>query len=1275
MSASALPVAAIPARPRAAKARPTTLFSLVDSFVRGLASLKLTVGLMAYGILVVYVGTIAQKHADIWQVVHDYFHAWLMWVDINLFFPKEFFWFVPTLDIPAPGFLAAFNITNFHTIPLPGGLIVGTLMAVNLLAAHGWRFKMQSSGSRLAAGLVVLGVGLLIGVAIIITGHNVQGFQAKPPFRWDSFWTAFLMGGSLLWVGLATVLGVTAGRRLTRGATWIDAVIFSLLIVAMLGLAALLAWGLFGSVRPADEALRIVWQLLQGSLASVVLLVGCVLVFRKRGGIVLLHAGIGLLIFNELFVALTARERQVYLEEGQTTNYLRDIRTVEMAIVDRSAKEDDTHIVIPRSLLERNYEQNLRLEKAGKPPVPLADPRQQLPFDLAVVKFYRNSKIRKVASGERTLATAGHGLVETIDEQHVAKGTDSDGKVDIAGAFVRVTEKGTGKVLGTYMVSQFASLEKNPWRLSDQVSVGGKPYYLMLRFKQEYKPFTISLVEVRRDDYVASNTPRNYSSDIHLVDPAAGIDQTVHIKMNEPLRYRGDTFYQSGHHPPEETGAGEATTLQVVHNRAWMIPYVACMAVVIGMVAHFLISVTRFIARREDEERQSGLVITAEVVDDKSAADSRRRKGKPLPERPAIPARKFAWSLLILPGLTAFVFLYYVNTAARLPKPKKDEFDLYRFGQLPVAHLGRVKPIDSLARDTVRTIAGGGKESIKWQTKELRNGKMKEVTVKIPATQWLLEVAARTERSRQLRAFRIDSKEVRRLFELKDRPGFMYSAEELFPEITRFEDAVAAAVKTHRDDRTVEQRRILELDTALKAYVSIARSFGPPDLPRTPTREQIEANPDVVLAYRRELELTLAGMDQEFKNANAPRIIPLRLGKEQPDEDVWMAYPVAQGLAWMQQLKFYRDEPDPKTLAFASIIDAYRANDPKLFNEEVQKYQALVDRADAPLYQPSEVAKEAYFNFFSPFYVGMPLYVMGFLLAIFGWLFRYKPLNWAALTMILLTFLLHTVALWWRMDFSGRPPVTNLYSSAIFIGWGCVLFGLIIEAIYRLGLGNIVASIAGFATLLIAYLLNWSGEDNVGVMQAVLDTQFWLATHVVCITLGYASTYLAGLLGLMYVILGHCTPMLNERSRKELGRMIYGITCFAILFSFYGTVLGGLWADDSWGRFWGWDPKENGALIIVLWNALVLHARWDKMIADRGLAVMAIGGNIVTSWSWFGVNQLGVGLHSYGFTSGVAMALMGFGFSQLLFIALGCLPKTWWWSMQADGNRAEMQAA
>jgi hypothetical protein len=135
---------------------------------------------------------------------------------------------------------------------------------------------------------------------------------------------------------------------------------------------------------------------------------------------------------------------------------------------------------------------------------------------------------------------------------------------------------------------------------------------------------------------------------------------------------------------------------------------------------------------------------------------------------------------------------------------------------------------------------------------------------------------------------------------------------------------------------------------------------------------------------------------------------------------------------------------------------------------------------------------------------------------------------------------------------------------------------------------------------------------------------------------------------------------------KSLTQMIYGVVCFATLFSFTGTVLGGIWADQSWGRFWGWDPKENGALIIVLWNALILHARWGGMVKQRGLALLAIGGNIVTTWSWFGVNMLGVGLHSYGFMAGAAFWLIAWITFNLLIIGAGLTPLRFWRSFAAQ---------
>jgi len=223
-----------------------------------------------------------------------------------------------------------------------------------------------------------------------------------------------------------------------------------------------------------------------------------------------------------------------------------------------------------------------------------------------------------------------------------------------------------------------------------------------------------------------------------------------------------------------------------------------------------------------------------------------------------------------------------------------------------------------------------------------------------------------------------------------------------------------------------------------------------------------------------------------------------------------------------------------------------------------------------------------------------------------------------------------------------------------------------VEKFYKNGIGSVVSAAIGFITLIIAHHLALEG-DTMEMMRAVLDSNFWLTVHVITVTIGYVGTFLAGFLGLIYILRGFFTKTLDADTAKALARMIYGIVCFGTLFSFIGTVTGGIWADQSWGRFWGWDPKENGALIIVLWNALILHLRWGGLIRERGLVNCAIFGNIVTAWSWFGVNMLGIGLHSYGFTEAAFKWLMLFVVSQLVFIALGLLPTKLWQSFRSRG--------
>jgi cytochrome c-type biogenesis protein CcsB len=367
------------------------------------------------------------------------------------------------------------------------------------------------------------------------------------------------------------------------------------------------------------------------------------------------------------------------------------------------------------------------------------------------------------------------------------------------------------------------------------------------------------------------------------------------------------------------------------------------------------------------------------------------------------------------------------------------------------------------------------------------------------------------------------------------------------------------------------------------------------------------------------------------------------------------------------------------------MVTAYRAGQPADFNQAVAQYRAWLADRFAP--QMRKAGQEFFFNTLQPFYKALVIYVVALLLACFYLLTASEWVRKSAFYLVLLALVIHTFGLVFRMYLEGRPPVTNLYSSAIFIGWAAVILGVVLEKVYPIGIGLLVASFAGFVTQIIAHNLAMSG-DTMEMMRAVLDTNFWLATHVVVVTLGYASTFAAGFLAIIYILLGVFTKRLNDvfpaaRSGlaagalgsgksapsgdnfgKTIGRMVYGIVCFATLFSFTGTVLGGIWADQSWGRFWGWDPKENGALLIVLWNATILHARWGGLVRERGIMNLAIIGNIVTSWSWFGVNMLGIGLHSYGFTAAAFRWLLLFVASQIAIILLGLLPPRFWRSFQ-----------
>jgi ABC-type transport system involved in cytochrome c biogenesis permease subunit len=1209
-------------------------FSLWDGVKRLLdpiASLRLTVVLFALSIFLVLAGTFAQVDKDIWEVVGQYFRCWFAWVPFVIFFPPSFVPEMPTNpeEVSMFGRLGISTMQGLKSLAessggfwFPGGKLIGLCLAANLVAAHTVRFKAQAKGTRLLAGLGALAAGIAITWLVISSAGNSKGFQTKPSIPYPTLWIGYQGLLALVSLGaayLATIMFYKSSARRRTGLQWFG---IALPIVISAVAAALLISVVVGgsAMRPSDASMRILWQLTQGSFASISLLLGCWVVFGKRSGIVLLHSGIGLMMFYELHVAMTAVETQMQLEEGETTNFVSDIRTFELAVIDKSNPKEEQVTAIPRSMITRDCSLDLK----------------NLPFKIEIKDVLPNSNLRAASSRDKNLATTGLGVEWFAEPKTQGSGTDTDSKVDMAAAYVALTDRATNKPLGTYLVGMLLSGSNE----TDQIRVDGKTYELELRPRRHYKPYQFRLGDVRKEDYLGTSTPKNYASTVHIGDTSRNVDEEKTIWMNNPLRFADETFYQSGYFQ-DKVSLREHTTLSVVANSGWMMPYVACALVGLGMAVHFLTMLVRFLMKSDVVEPSSATSKLAAKMNIKPAAKA---------ETP-LAIEKSGYGPAIAATVMASMAIAYIAVVAMPPKKKELDYDLYRFGQIPVVQDGRVKPIDTAAYSALLTISGRSKV-------EVGEGKDK---IKIPATRWLLDVIGETKAADDYHVFRIENLEVQDIIGVKKREGMRYSRNEIGAKEQEFRKQVIQAREAGKKDRrqlSVFQRKILELDEKLTTFDAMKFAFGLQHRIRGETAEEVIQS--FQSAIRFEKMLSEEGQ-------------PIFAVPPAEKDGKWKTF----AGAWLENvLTSVRDkkEANPIVTAWNTILSDYsNSEDPKSekkvgppeFNKAVDDYLKLLNSNPPPEVNLSAIRFETFFNHFKPFTQADVLYLFAFVLGACGWLGWSRGFNKMAFWLLVVTLCVHTFAIVSRIYISGRPPVTNLYSSAVFIGWGCVVLGLIMEVVFRLGIGNLIASVAGYATLLIADGLSLGG-DTFTVLTAVLDTQFWLATHVTTITLGYATTYLAGLLGVIYVLRGALTPSLTPTIAKDISRMIYGTLCFSIFFSFVGTVLGGLWADDSWGRFWGWDPKENGALIIVLWNALVLHARWGGLVKDRGMAVLAIAGNIFVSWSWWGVNELGAGLHSYGFTAGTVLRLGAFVASQLVLIGIGMIPKRFWFSSRRN---------
>lgn len=1134
-----------------------------------LGSLKITVTMFALGIVILFVGTLAQDEQTLVDVKNDYFNAWISYIAPDVFLPITIF-----------GKHGASSVL----IPFPGGATIGFILLVNLIAAKLTRFHMQAKGGKLIAGLFFCVLGSILMGLIVVGAHRGDGLQGEPPFSYDFLWTLCQLSVWLLTVGnIAWVVMWSPKKRLIRVLSWI--------LLAILLLCSVLVG--MEQFRIPDPGLRITWQLAKSLIVGIVLLIGLIFLFGSRGGNVLIHLGVGLLMLGQFIFGDQQVEERITLFEGESTRVAYQLDRVELAFLESVDDAEDRVVSIDGPFLERAVGSDQPLKDAA------------LPVDVIVKEWFSNHDIVPIQGAQKNLATAGAGLRFKAVSRPKFSAAQSE-QVNLAGAYVTFLDKKSGSELGTYLVTQFLH-DPNVTRklVPEPLEVDGKKYQVQFRFKNSVKQYLITLDNVQRENYSGSMTPRDFSSDVRIMDESEGSEQKGHIWMNNPMRFRGESFYQSSYGSAEQSGIGkESTTLQVVTNAGWLIPYVSCVICGLGMLVHFGETFVRFAGRYE------------------------RRKATTID-------RKY----LLIGAVAALVPLLYFVSKAMPPRYARDQFRWADAGKLPMMHEGRIKPLDTVARNLL--LAASNRSKLYDKDDNV-----------ITATEWLVASMANADWTKEIGCIRIDAQEVLDEIGLKRREGHRYSFAEVSEKIGDVRAKLQRLDPNDREKWSFVDNKMAELSNRF-GILEVLRIAYQPLVPRIP-EEQDESSTKKFWKEIQELEQLVRAIEKEAP----PAIIPPTQGPQDLTNvhTQWQAYGPAYFHAFEKKLEGV--EIDRSAInKFAEMLIAVQEKNATDFNSALREYRSVVDKQAPDPKKLSKASWEAWYNRTDMITICIVMYLTAALVTLKGYLYWFQGFRTIGFWMAMATFGLHTIAIAMRIYLSDRPPVVNLYSSAVFIGWSVLLFGLVIEKLFAIGIGTLTGSTFGFLSLLVANGLDTS--DTMPVLQAVLDTQFWLATHVTCITLGYGATFFAGAIGIVYLSVRIFVPQekAGVYGKAEIEAIIdrigYGVICFALFFSFIGTVLGGLWGDDSWGRFWGWDPKENGALMIVLWNALLIHARWDKVVRGRGFALLSVVGNIVTAWSWFGTNQLGIGLHSYGFNKSVLYWLAGFVVSQLIIVFFG----------------------
>ena len=571
------------------------------------------------------------------------------------------------------------------------------------------------------------------------------------------------------------------------------------------------------------------------------------------------------------------------------------------------------------------------------------------------------------------------------------------------------------------------------------------------------------------------------------------------------------------------------------------------------------------------------------------------------------------WRLMIRNFFYSFLFVLTLNscTGSRSHGELSQAQDIWK--SLPVQQNGRVKPFDTFSREILRTVYG------------------RETYKKRSAVEVLLSWLIVPDFWDKTELILIEQKDIKKSLDFpvkskRFRPSELQGNQKLALHLVELK-----SLKQRKEKLDSYFQNLEKLENRLVLYTAVKTGLL--------IRLEPQKNSETWLSLP---EMTKPGGEQ-FRKLLSAYIRFISKNMLSLNKDSSVVKPLKKVLNLKQK------NLDPQA-GESSFVSGKKFNSLEDLKKEMQKFQTLVFKKNS--FQPPKIKAELFYNSLKPFQKAWIFYFL-FLFVLTGlcilkkvhlfkWLMPFPALGFA----------FHSLGMLLRSYIMSRPPVSNMYETVIWVPWVALIAGFV----FYLGgtrlpfiAGVLLAGFCLFLTSLAPEILDGSLQP----LEAVLNSSFWLSTHVLIITMSYSFFFLAFVLGDMALI-----SFLINKSKpmdliKKMFQPIYRSIQWGVVLLAAGTILGGIWADYSWGRFWGWDPKECWALVTLLAYLALLHGRLVTWIKPFGMAIGSVMMFFSVIMAWYGVNfVLGAGLHSYGFGTGGVEYVLGFLILHLILCGL-----------------------